>query len=247
MFTKRLFDPARRKYYPSFVKMTEKEPASVEAVQKILEPYQLWITRLQEVFFFRRRQVTKVALPLVYLLCAICFWYDLGFYATLSLIVMVMYIGCVFFCYADIDFEAYFFPDDLEVHDASVPNRTRSFDEVCSAISDVIGYLRMKRATMRSKRLAVGVPMLALFVTIIGTKVRAYWINIIILHVLLYGPGLMTMPYKQFKEQIKQGQEPAKESETTEKDAITPKDEVAQTDETVQTEKIVTPCQTNDE
>jgi hypothetical protein len=182
------------------------DPADERTLQRIrnfLRPRQLWITRIQEIFFFRRPIFLNFFFPTIYGTCAFIYFQDLGFYSTIFLINLVFYVSCVLYCYADESFVDYLFPPNLRELDASAPNRTRSFDEVCLWILEAWKTVRTNyRNFLWTKWNRLSVAAGAMAAGIILTQIRTFWINFVLLNAFLFLPGLLTMPHRQYKQII---------------------------------------------
>ena len=176
---------------------------TLQEIKKFLLPYQLWISRIQEVFFFRRPRVLNVALPIIYLTIAFVWFRGLGVYATVILFILLSYVASVFFCYADHRFVEYFFPATLRDLDQNAPNRTRSLDEICALILKIWKVFKEQKGALTPVNRAV-VACCALACTILLRRLPTFWVNFVLLQILMYGPWLITMPHKQFKEKIQQ-------------------------------------------
>ena len=176
---------------------------AVQEIKQFLLPYKIWISRTQEVFFFRRPRVLNVALPIIYLTVAFIYTQGLGVYATALLFLLIAYVTSVFFCYADHRFVEYFFPANLRELDRSAPNRTRSLDEICVMILKLWKLVKENKRRLTTVNRAV-VASCALACTFLMRRVRTFWVNFVLLQLLMYGPWLVTMPHKQFKAKIEQ-------------------------------------------
>jgi hypothetical protein len=173
---------------------------TLQRIRDWLAPRQLWVTRIQEVFFFRRPNLINLAFLIVYGTCAFIYFQNLGLYSTLFLISLVVYIICVLYCYADDWFVDYLFPPGLKELDASAPNRTRSIDEVSIVLFNLWRSIKAQYTNLTfTKRNRVSIAAAAIAAGIIFTQVRAFWVNFALLNTLMFLPWLRTAPLKQYR------------------------------------------------
>lgn len=178
-------------------------------IRERLEPYELWVTRLQEIFFFRRPHVLNIAMPMIYLTCAFIYFEGLGIYSSFFLITLIVYIVSAFYCYTDHKFVRYLFPTELPELEKNAPNRTRTLDEICDLIVEFWNTLKSYNLELNS----VTRIMIAIVLIVIGMllkHINTFWVNFAILNFVIYAPWFATMPTKEFKEQL----EKEKASET---------------------------------
>jgi hypothetical protein len=172
---------------------------TLQRIRHFLAPRQLWVTRLQEIFFFRRRAVLHVAFPTIYLTCLFIYTKNLGLYSTIFLFALILYVTCVLYCYADDWFVQFLFPPGMREPGPTDPNRTRSVDEVSVIILDWWRYVKgiYGRVTQK-KKTRLWIALAAIAAAAIFTRIRTYWINFILLNVVIFAPGALTAPAAQY-------------------------------------------------
>lgn len=181
--------------------MEEQDARLLALIKERLRPYELWVTRLQEIFFFRRPHVLNIAMPMIYLTCAFIYFHGLGIFSSFFLIVLIVYIVAAFYCYTDHKFIEYLFPSELPELDKDAPNRTRSLDEICELILKFWKCLKSYQRELNSTTRTM-IACIALVAVVILKNIKTFWINFVILNVLIYAPWFATMPSQEFKEQI---------------------------------------------
>jgi hypothetical protein len=175
------------------------DDCTLQRIRNFLAPRQLWITRLQEIFFFRRKSVLHVAFPTIYLTSFFIYTKDLGLYSTIFLFALILYVTCVLYCYADDWFVQFLFPPDVQEPGPNAPNRTRSVDEVSIILLDWWKYAKGLHARVtltRKNRLWIAGS--AILAAAIFTKIRTFWINFILLNLVIFTPGAMNAPAAQY-------------------------------------------------
>jgi hypothetical protein len=185
---------------------------TLQRIRNFLAPRQLWVTRLQEIFFFRRRNVLHVAFPTIYLTCFFIYTKDLGLYSTIFLFALILYVTCVLYCYADDWFVQFLFPPEAWEPGPTAPNRTRSVEEVSLLFLNWWKYAKglHGRVTL-TRRGRLWIAGAAIVAAAVFTRIRTFWINFILLNLAIFGPVALNAPAAQYTAKRKEGlAEPAR-------------------------------------
>jgi hypothetical protein len=186
--------------------MDPNDERALQRIRHFLAPRELWVTRLQEIFFFRRRNVLHVSYPTIYLTCLFIYTKNLGLYSTIFLFCLILYVTAVLYCYADDWFVRFLFPPEVREPGPTAPNRTRSVEEVSLVILEWWKYAKglHARVTLTRKN-RLWIAGAALVAAAVFTKIRTFWINFILLNLMLFTPGALTAPAAQYTAKRKEG------------------------------------------
>ncbi|KAH0790885.1 hypothetical protein GPJ56_005020 [Histomonas meleagridis] len=170
------------------------DPKQPPTLADILRPYEETITRMQEVFLFKR------PLVLILILVGILAFYifvkssEAGFFAVIALFFVVIYAVSIIWTYLKNFLSKYLFKP-LPADDPTASNRVRTLEEFCDFLEKAKKFISgSENQTKKSSLRRIIVAAVSFTFAFIFTKVDPFYFNLVFTYIAILLPGILLHP-----------------------------------------------------